>query len=217
MVIGTIDSEDELRRHYKSPPEMVKRATTNYLHPFHLAHLKIASFVCIGTGSRQGMDVSPRGGEPGFIQHLGDNRVGIPDWPGNNKIETLTNLVNSSQIGLLFLFPGLDYFMRLNGTAAVSPDTDICARFGHDGKVPKTVIVVSVAEAYFHCGKAINRARLWNPASITARDALPSMGKMLTELTQAPGWTPQDADAFYKKGVSEGLYEAPPDIPGAHE
>lgn len=214
MRTETIVSEDGLRRLYKPPSEMLKTATTNYLHPFHLAHLKVASFVCIGTAS-DGLDVSPRGGEPGFIQHLGENRVGIPDWPGNNKIETLTNLVRNPQIGLLFLFPGLDYFMRLNGAAEISVDADICARFAHDGKTPKTVIVVTVAQAYFHCGKAINRARLWDPASALPRGDLPSIGTMLTELTQAPGLTPEVADAFYKKGVSEGLYEAPPEIPVA--
>src|SRR4051812_21783341 len=115
-----VESEAALRDLYKPPSEMILKATTDYLHPFHVEHLKLASFVCIGTVGAEGLDVSPRGGEPGFIQVVGENCVGIPDWPGNNKVESLTNIVRDHRIGMLFLFPGLDYFMRLNGKASIS-------------------------------------------------------------------------------------------------
>lgn len=207
-----VNSETELREIYKRPSEMNLRATTDYLHPFHIAHLKLASFVCIGTVGDEGLDVSPRGGEPGFVQVVGENRVGIPDWPGNNKIESMTNIVRDQRLGMLFLFPGLDYFMRLNGKAVISRDPALCEQFAHGGKTPKTVIVVTVDQAYFHCGKAINRARLWEPSSRIPRDTLPSVGTIMTELTKVTDVSVETLNEAYKRGVKEDLYDAPPDL-----
>lgn len=210
-----ISTERRLRELYKAPSDTILRATTSYLHPFHIAHIERATFVCIGSVGAAGCDVSPRGGEPGFVKVIGENRIGLPDWPGNNKIETLTNLVGDGRVGLLFLFPGLDYFMRLNGRAEVSEAPGVCAHFAFEGKTPKTVITIAVEQAYFHCGKAINRARLWEPSSRVPRARLPSVGTIMAELAHIDDVSSAALDEAYAKGVSEGLYDPPPDMPGA--
>jgi hypothetical protein len=207
---AVLSSEAELRELYKNPSEMILKSVTNYLHEFHIAHLKLASFLCIGTARGGGIDVSPRGGEPGFVKVIGENQIGLPDWPGNNKIESMTNLLQDERIGMVFLFPGLDYFMRLSGTAAITTDPRLRELFAHEGKVPKTVILVKVSKAYFHCGKAVNRARLWEPSSRIARGVLPSVGTIMTELTKAP-IAASVADAAYQHSLKEHLYVPAPD------
>jgi PPOX class probable FMN-dependent enzyme len=204
-----VTSEAGLRELYQYPPEMILKMKTTYLHEFHLQHLAKATFVCLGTVGDEGLDVSPRGGEPGFIQVVDNNCVGLPDWPGNNKIESMTNLVRDSRIGMLFIFPGLEYFMRLNGKATISHDPELCEKFSRGGKVPKTVIVVKIDQAYFHCGKAVNRAKFWEPSSHISRGSLPSMGTMMVELAKVTDHTPKDIDAAYSRVVKEDLYERP--------
>ena len=207
----SISSIEELRSMYDAPSELVLKSKTNYLHQFHIDHLAVASFVCIGSASSTGFDVSPRGGEPGFVKALDNKRVAFPDWPGNNKVETMSNLVDDSRLGMLFLFPGLDYFMRLNGEAEISRDPLLCERFSHQGRLPKSVITMTVREAYFHCGKAINRARLWNPSSQIARGVLPSIGTIIAELIKVPALTSETFDKEYERAVKNDLYVAPSD------
>jgi uncharacterized protein len=207
---AVLSSEAELRRLYKQPSEIILQSVTNYLHEFHIAHLKLASFLCIGTVSDNFVDVSPRGGEPGFVQVIGKNQIGIPDWPGNNRIGSMRNLTKDARIGTVFLFPGLDYFMRLNGTAVISTDSNLRKKFSHQDKLPKVVIVMKVDQALFHCGKAINRSRLWEPSSRIARGVLPSVGTMITKLTESK--VPASVvDEGYDHSVKECLYKAAPD------
>ena len=152
-----IHSESELDEFYRRPAEHVTKATLTFLHDFHLAYLKVAPIVCIGSGAQEGYDVSPRGGPAGFVQMLDRKTLAIPDFPGNNKLETLRNLVRDPRIALLFLFPGLDIFMRISGRATVTRRPDLLQRLVCDGKRPITVIVVAVESVYFHCGRAISR------------------------------------------------------------
>lgn len=135
----------------------------------------------IATGNASGFDASPRGGEPGFIKVVDDLTLVIPDSPGNNRLDSLKNIVESGQAGLLFLIPGVDETLRINGAAHVSVDEEKLQLFASEKRAPKVVIEVTVEEAYLHCAKAFMRSKLWADESRRERSVLPTMGQMIHE------------------------------------
>lgn len=167
---------------YAPPSEFIQKAVLPQLAPFHLPYLEQATFFCLATGRQQGLDASPRGGRPGFVKVLDANTIAFADWPGNNRIESLRNLREDRRVALLFLFPGLDIFLRINGEAGVATDPDLLATLSEQGKTPKTAVTVHIQEVLFHCGKAINRAKLWSQEAQLDRHALPSVGQIATAL-----------------------------------
>jgi len=196
----------ELDRLYAPPTEAIQRAVLPHLVPFHEAYIAVATFFCLASGSAQGLDASPRGGPAGFVKVLDPQHVAFADWPGNNRIETLRNLLEDDRLGMLFLFPGLEVFLRINGRGRVSTAPDLLATLTEGQKTPKTAIVVVVEQVLFHCGKAINRARLWDEASRIDRSRVPSIGQMKTALM---GGSPAEAevvDARYCESVRKDLY-----------
>jgi PPOX class probable FMN-dependent enzyme len=194
----TLPATPDLAALYAPPAERIQKAVLDHLTDFHVAYLKAATFFCLATAGPGGLDASPRGGPAGFVHMLDPHTVAFADWPGNNRIESMHNLQSDNRVGMLFLFPGLDIFMRINGRARVVTDADLLAGLTESGKAPKTATVVLVDEVLLHCGKAINRARLWQPDAHLARDALPTVGAMLAALTKMT-----DAGA----GMSEGQVE----------
>ena len=201
-----LSTEADLAALYAAPMPTATRGTLNYLHDYHLAYLRRSPLVCIASSGPEGLDVSPRGGEPGFVQVLDRRTLAIPDFPGNNKIETLRNLVRDERVALLVLFPGLDIFLRIAGRAAVTRDPPLLERLAHAGKRPITAIVVGVELVYFHCGRAINRAKVWDPATHVARDSVPSPGTMMRELCELTDMSAAELDAFYERGMIDALY-----------
>lgn len=197
---------------YDPPAERIQKAVLDRLIDFHRDYLAAASFFCLATGSAQGLDASPRGGPPGFVQAIDDHHVAFADWPGNNRIESLRNLERDERVAMLFLFPGLEIFMRINGHARATTDEALLARLAEGGKRPKTATLVVIDEVLFHCGKAINRAGLWDPARHIDRDALPTPGKMVEALNAAAQGRAADAgaaaqlDSHYAHAVRHDLY-----------
>lgn len=198
---------------YDPPSERIQKAVTDRLYAFHEAYLKAASFFCLATGSEHGLDASPRGGRPGFVQVLDERHVVFADWPGNNRIESLRNLQRDERLGMVFLFPGLEVFLRINGRGRISTDRVLLERLKEGERVPKTATVVAIDEVLFHCGKAINRARLWHPESRLDAAALPSVGSLMAELSRlADARATMDAaqiaevDAHYAQAVRQDLY-----------
>lgn len=196
----------DLDRLYAPPAESIQRAVLPRLIDFHATYLKQASFFCLASGRDEGLDVSPRGGPPGFVRVLDPAHVAFADWPGNNRIETLRNLVEDDRLALLFLFPGLDVFLRINGRGRISDDAALLEQLSESGKRPKTAIVVAVEQVLFHCGKAINRARLWAPEARLARDAVPSIGAMKATLSGGSAADAARLDADYQEAVRKDLY-----------
>lgn len=152
------------------------------------AFIRRSPFVCIGTQSREGRaDVSPRGDPAGFVRILDERTLAIPDRPGNNRLDSLRNLVTNPSIGLLFIIPGFEDTLRVNGQAQLVTEPGLLQRMSIQERTPKIAIVVRVQEVFLHCAKAFRRSHLWDPAHLQPRSSMPSLVKMiLDETTGAP-------------------------------
>mgnify|MGYP003627474652 FL=1 len=177
-----LQNEAALRSVYREPSDGAVNKQLTHIDPHSRHFIELSPFLCIGTSRPDGLaDVSPRGGEPGFVHVLDENRLALPDRPGNNRLDTLTNVTHSASVGLLFFLPGFDEMLRVNGVASVSTSPALMERFVVDGKPPRSVLVVDVREVYFHCTKALKRSALWNPDKHVPRDAMPSFGEIMRD------------------------------------
>jgi hypothetical protein len=170
-----------LRECYPEPSERAVLKTQRALDVHMKRFVALSPFVCLGSSSEDGADVTPRGDQPGFVHVFDDATLLIPDWPGNNRLDTLMNIEANPQVGLLFLIPGFNESLRVNGTAEVSLDPALIERWTVNGKHPRSVLRVTVREAFLHCGKAIIRSKLWDESSRVDRSALPPYGQMLKD------------------------------------
>ena len=203
---GQVASDLDLDGLYSPPAEMIRKAMASRLHPHHCAYLAQATFFSLATGRDAGLDVSPRGGPAGFVHVIDDRTVAFADWPGNNRIESMRNVVQDDRIAMLFIFPGLEVFLRINGRAAISTDKQLLHRLREGERLPKAATVVTIAELIFHCGKAINRAQLWETESRLDRKSVPSIGIILRDLADVADTDVADIDAHYDRDVKTDLY-----------
>ena len=155
----------------------------DHIHPHYRAFIEASSFVILASVGPDGLDASPRGDEAGFVVVQDARTLLIPDRRGNNRVDTLHNLVADPRIGLLFLIPGVGESLRVNGTATISVEPALLARFAVGDKPARSVIVVAVETVYYQCPRAAVRADLWNPDKFVARAALPSSGTILADLS----------------------------------
>jgi PPOX class probable FMN-dependent enzyme len=174
-----------LERLYGTPSEPSLAKEVDHVHPHYRAFIEAAPFVALATAGPDGLDVSPRGDRPGFVAVEDDKTLLIPDRRGNNRTDSLRNVIPDPRVALLFLVPGIGETLRVNGRAEVSVDPALLARFAVDGKEPRSVLVVHVEAVYFQCSRAVLRADLWNPAKHLPRSALPSTGTILKSLSGA--------------------------------
>jgi uncharacterized protein len=182
----TITQFSDLRAFYDAARErsVLKELAALDVHAKNF--IALSPFVVLSTHGADGKaDASPRGGTAGFVKVVDDGTLLIPDSPGNNRLDSLENIIATGQIGLLFMLPGVDETLRVNGTAVLSTDAaerELCADMLTGARrVPKLVIRVSVQASYLHCAKALMRSDLWNPAKQVQRAVLPSMGEMLRD------------------------------------
>ena len=160
----------------------------DYLDRHSLKFLKLSPFCILATFGKDGLaDATPRGGKPGFIQNSDVKTLIIPDWPGNNRLDSLENIISNQGVGLLFLVPGIKENLRVNGSAEIITDSNLKARFWDKNRLPLSIIKVEIQEVFLHCSKAFIRSALWDPESIQPRSILPSMGEMLKDQTGDPG------------------------------
>lgn len=151
-MLGELANEDDLRTVYPKPSDGAVNKQFDRLDPHSRRFVELSPFLCIGTSRPDGLaDVSPRGGEPGFVHVLDDRHLAMPDRPGNNRLDTLTNITHAPAVGLLFFIPGFDEMLRINGLARVVTTPELMARFTAGDKPPRSVTVVEVKEVYFHC------------------------------------------------------------------
>lgn len=199
-----IAGAEGLRRQYAPPTENVRRKALTRLDPHCRRFIALSPFLCLGTCGPDGADVSPRGDPPGFVLVLDDRTLLIPDRPGNNRIDSLSNLVANPQIGILFIIPGIDETLRVNGVARITSDPALLARAAVNGRPPASALLVEVREAFLHCAKALMRSRLWHDDYKVERRTLPSLGKMFAD--QLQGFTAEQADTAINRDYAERLY-----------
>ncbi|WP_213777754.1 pyridoxamine 5'-phosphate oxidase family protein [Caballeronia sp. dw_276] len=183
---------EELESIYGKPNERSVRKEISYISEDYAAFILASPFVMLASAGEDGLDCSPKGDAMGFVRILDAHTLAIPDRPGNNRIDTLRNLVHDPRIALLFLVPGAGEMMRVNGRASIADDSDLLASFNVNGKPPRTVILVHVESVYFHCSKAVVRSDLWNAEKHVDRASLPSAGAMLKNVSDSSF----DADAY---------------------
>jgi PPOX class probable FMN-dependent enzyme len=155
----------------------------DYIHPHYRAMIEASPFVVLGTSGPGGLDCSPRGDPAGFVHVLDDKTLLIPDRRGNNRADSLRNIIHDPRVTLLFLIPGVGETLRINGTAAISVGPALLERFPFKGTLPRSVIVVTADRVYFQCPKALVRSELWNPDKHISRKALPSTGTIMGDIT----------------------------------
>lgn len=181
---GSIDSIEALRAIYPAAKERSLLKQLDRLDPVCRQFIGMAPFCVIASGGAAGdLDASPRGGAPGFIRVLDDHTVLVPDALGNNRLDTLTNVIETGRIGMIFFVPGVDETLRINGTARLRNDPALLGQFSGERHPPRAVIEVRVKDAYLHCAKALMRSKLWDPATRVARSVLPSMSQMIQAQT----------------------------------
>jgi len=203
--VSRIDSAEALARLYKTPSERARLKQLDRLDRHCRRFIELSPLAILGSSSPEGgADVSPRGGEPGFVRVLDEHTLALPDRPGNNRIDSLGNLIASPEVALLFLVPGVDELLRVAGRAEIRDDAELCQSFAVAERRPATVLLVHVREAFLHCGKALMRARLWDAQSQVERASLPSLGEMLKE--QIGLAEPADSQAEMVARYREKLY-----------
>ena len=178
---------------------------TDRITPQYRKLIEAAPFCVVATCGPEGLDCSPRGDPPGFVRVADKHTLIIPDRRGNNRIDSLRNLVRDPRISLLFLIPGVGETMRVNGRAKISADPQLTQNFAMNGKVPKCVLIVTVERAYFQCTKAIIRSRLWDETSKVDRKTLPTPGSILAELTDGKMGGPEH-DRAAPARIKETIY-----------
>jgi uncharacterized protein len=195
-----IDDKDALRRVYKPAQPRAIAKEIGRLDKHCRRFLELSPLAILATFGSGGGDVSPRGGPAGFVKALDDATLLIPDFPGNNRLDSLENILENDRVGLLFLVPGVDETLRVNGRAAIDTDPELRALGVVDGKLPIAVIRVAVEQAYLHCGKALMRSALWDPAHHVDRATLPSIGEMIRDqVNWASAETQEEMLVVYKE------------------
>jgi uncharacterized protein len=175
-----IETISQLRALYPPAIERSLKKQLSYLDEHCQRFISLSPFVVMASsGNAFAMDASPRGGVPGFIKALDQHTLLIPDAKGNNRLDSLENIVQTGKVGLLFLIPGVDETLRVNGTAVLSTASDRIDLFSEEKHRPRLVIEVTVVDAYLHCAKALMRSALWSPSSLVERSVLPTMGEMI--------------------------------------
>lgn len=172
-----------LEQFYGTPAQASIKKETDYVHPHYRALIEAASFVALATSGPDGLDVSPRGDPAGFVKIENEKTLLLPDRRGNNRIDSLRNIISDPRIALLFLIPGIGETLRVNGRARILVDPELLIRFSMDGKLPMSVLAIDVESVFFQCSRAILRSKLWDPEQHVARSSLPSAGAILAALS----------------------------------
>lgn len=180
--MSIIEDISEIREIYGHPMERTVKKQLPRLEKHSRAFIAMSPFLVMATCDADGRcDASPKGDAPGFVTVLDDETLLIPDRLGNNRVDSIGNILQHPRVGLIFLVPGLRETLRVNGRAQITTDPELLAATAFNEKMPRSGILVTADEVYFHCGKAMIRSDLWNPEKHVARDAFPSLGIVIAE------------------------------------
>lgn len=205
MTGETIATAGELEELYGEPTERARRKVLARLDPHCRRFIEASPFLVLGTAAADGAaDCSPRGDAPGFVRILDDRTLVIPDRIGNNRVDSLRNIVENPNVGLIFFVPGVNETLRVNGHARIVREPALLESLAVASRAPKTAILVVVKEAFLHCAKALMRSRLWDPETQVERSSFPSLGRMLAD--QIGGMDVAEAEAGIAESYRNRLY-----------
>lgn len=183
--MSLIPTVEQLEALYGVPGEASLVKELDHVIPEYAAFIEASPFVALATSGPEGLDCSPRGDLAGFVRIVDPKTLMMPDRRGNNRVDSLRNIVRDPRIALLFLIPGVGSTLRINGRAHVSIDAALCESFLTEGKAPRSVVVMEIDEVYFQCARAIVRSDLWNPAKHLSAKDLPSPGQILASMSES--------------------------------
>ena len=201
-----ISDPDTLNGLYGAPSRLAADKCIDHLDKHARRFISLSPFLCLATADGAGrLDVSPRGDAPGFVQVVDDKRLLIPDRRGNNRVDSLTNVVENPRVGLIFMIPGVEETLRVNGGARIVRDRVVLEPLAAQGKVPRSALEVTAEEVMFQCSKALRRSRLWDQDYRIERSMLPPLGRMITDQI-ADGSSAEAAEALVQDSVANRLY-----------
>lgn len=204
VVNNRIDTLEELLALYGQPAAMSIDKETPFINDVYQRLIKASPFFTIATIGPDGMDCSPRGDAPGFVSILDDKTIAIPDRRGNNRLDTLRNIVADPRVALLFLIPGLNETFRINGSAHLSTDPELLESFSVDGKKPASAIIVTIETMYFQCARALKRSSLWDVSAQQDQKTLPTAGDLVRSV--APDFDGKSYDSALQERQNKSLY-----------
>jgi len=181
--LSIVRTVQELEAIYGAPGEASSVKEVDWITPHYRAFIDASPFVSLATSGPEGLDCTPRGDKPGFVRVADERTLLLPDRRGNNRIDSLRNVVRDPRVALLFLIPGIGNTLRVNGAAEISTDPDLLASFAVDEKAPRSVLVIAVRAVYFQCARALVRSHLWDPDRRVDPRSLPSAGEILAALS----------------------------------
>jgi PPOX class probable FMN-dependent enzyme len=202
--MNEITKPEEARALYGEPSDVASKKVLDRLDKHCQHFIRLSPFVVIASSDESGADATPRGDAPGFVAVVGDRRLLIPDRRGNNRIDTLLNIARNPHVGLLFMVPGINETLRVNGIGRIVTDAALLEPMTAQGKVPTSALEVEVQEAFFHCGKAMIRSRLWQEDAKVERKSFPSLGRIVAD--QIAGIDADAADKNLEEGYRTRLY-----------
>lgn len=200
-----ITSIEELEAHYGQVNPRAIDKEQDHLTDHYRAFVEASPFVLIATVGPEGLDCSPRGDPPGFVRIHDKRTVLMPDRRGNNRLDTLKNIVRDPRISLLFMIPGVGETLRINGKAEIVTNAELCASFTIHGKIPKSVIVTTIDTVYFQCQKALARSNLWSADAQVDRSTLPTAGQMAEAMSAEP-FDGKTYDENYPEHMKKTIY-----------
>jgi uncharacterized protein len=200
-----IATASELVCAYGEPTILAKKKNLDHIDAHARAFISRSPFLVLSTADADGWpDSSPRGDPPGFVVVEGERTLLVPDRPGNNRVDSFHNVVTNPRVGLLFLVPGHPHSLRVNGTARLLTDEDLCGRFSMQGKPALAVLEVTASQVFFHCGKSLIRSRIWQPANWPDRSGLASLGAVLADQIDAIDTV--TAETMVAESIAKRLY-----------
>ena len=203
--MNDIADHSALRAHIGAITPLAERKVLPALDQHCRAFIALSPFLVLASADAEGRaDASPRGDPPGFVQVLDDRTLLLPDRLGNNRVDSFANILAAPGVGLIFFVPGIDETLRVNGTARLLTDNEALAGSSVAGKAPRTGLVITVEEVFFHCAKALRRARLWDPAAQVERSCFPSLGRIIAEQTRL--FSVEDAERRTEEAYRTRMY-----------
>lgn len=195
----------QLEALYGQPGEASLVKELDHIIPEYAAFITASPFVALATGGPEGFDCSPRGDRPGFVRIVDPRTLMMPDRRGNNRADTLKNVIEDPRVGLLFLVPGSGTTLRVNGRASISIDPAVCQSFAIEGKPARSVLVIAVEKVYFQCARAIHRSELWNAEKHVDPKSLPTPGRIL-EVTSRAGIDGETYDREWPERAKKSMW-----------